>query len=51
MYIQVTTEAIGKYSPNDRGNLHDVTPPGTSIGTSELIPRNPQSKILNCINI
>ena len=39
MHIQVTTEAIGKYSPADMRKLaYDVTPPGTSIGTSELIP-------------
>ena len=39
MHIQVTTEAIGKYSPDDMRKLaYDVTPPGTSIGTSELIP-------------
>ena len=39
MHIQVTTEAIGKYSPDDMRKLaYNVTPPGTSIGTSELIP-------------
>ena len=39
MHIQVTTEAVGKYSPDDMRKLaYDVTPPGTSIGTSELIP-------------
>ena len=39
MHIQVTTEAVGKYSPEDMRKLaYDVTPPGTSIGTSELIP-------------
>ena len=44
MHIQVTTEAIGKYSPADMRKLaYDVTPPGTSIGTSELIPsRKPE---------
>ena len=43
MHIQVTTEAVGKYSPDDMRKLaYDVTPPGTSIGISELIPsRNP----------
>ena len=38
MHIQVTTEAVGKYSPADMRKLaYDVTPPGASIGTSELI--------------
>ena len=43
MHIQVTTEAIGKYSPDDMRKLaFEVVPPGTSIGTAELIPsRNP----------
>ncbi|MDA9957228.1 3-keto-5-aminohexanoate cleavage protein, partial [Candidatus Pelagibacter sp.] len=46
MHIQVTTEAIGKYSPADMRKLaYDVTPPGTSIGTSELIPsRKPEEE-------
>ena len=46
MHIQVTTEAIGKYSPEDMRKLaYDVTPPGTSIGTSELIPnRKPEEE-------
>ena len=46
MHIQVTTEAVGKYSPEDMRKLaYDVTPPGTSIGTSELIPsRKPSSE-------
>jgi len=39
MHIQVTTEAVGKYSPEDMRKLaYDVVPPGTSIGTAELIP-------------
>ena len=39
MHIQVTTEAVGKYSPADMRKLaYDVVPPGTSIGTAELIP-------------
>ena len=39
MHIQVTTEAVGRYSPADMRKLaYDVVPPGTSIGTSELIP-------------
>ena len=43
MHIQVTTESVGKYSPEDMRKLaYDVTPPGISIGTAEMIPsRNP----------
>ena len=46
MHIQVTTEAVGKYSPNDMRKLaYDVTPPGASIGTAELIPaRKPEDE-------
>ena len=46
MHIQVTSEAVGKYSPNDMRKLaYDVTPPGTSIGTAELIPsRKPEDE-------
>ena len=46
MHIQVTTEAVGKYSPNDMRKLaYEVTPPGTSIGTAELIPsRKPEDE-------
>ena len=46
MHIQVTTEAIGKYSSADMRKLaYDVTPPGVSIGTSELIPsRKPEKE-------
>ena len=46
MHIQVTTEAVGKYSPADMRKLaYDVTPPGASIWTSELIPsRNPENE-------
>ena len=46
MHIQVTTEAVGKYSPEDMRKLaYDVTPPGASIGTSELIPsRKPEEE-------
>jgi len=39
MHIQVTTEAVGKYSPEDMRKLaYDVIPPGTSIGIAEMIP-------------
>jgi uncharacterized protein (DUF849 family) len=46
MHIQVTTEAVGKYSPADMRKLaYDVTPPGASIGTAELIPaRKPEDE-------
>ena len=46
MHIQVTTEAVGKYSSEDMRKLaYDVTPPGASIGTSELIPsRKPEEE-------
>ena len=46
MHIQVTTEAIGKYSSADMRKLaYDVTPPGVSIGTAELIPsRKPEEE-------
>ena len=39
MHIQVTTEAVGKYSPDEMRKLaYDVTPPGISIGIAEMIP-------------
>ena len=46
MHIQVTTEAVGKYSPEEMRKLaYDVTPPGTSIGIAEMIPsRNPTNE-------
>ena len=38
MHIQITTEAVGKYSAADmRKVAYDVSPPGISIGTAELI--------------
>lgn len=46
MHIQVTTEAVGKYTPSDMRKLaYDVIPPGASIGTAELIPsRKPENE-------
>ena len=45
MHLQVTTEAIGKYLPNEMRKLaYEVMPPGISIGIREMIPsRNPTS--------
>ena len=38
MHLQITTEAVGKYSVKDmRKVAYDVSPPGISIGTAELI--------------
>ena len=46
MHIQITTEAIGKYSPTEmRKVAYDVAPPGISIGTAELISsRKPEDE-------
>ena len=46
MHIQVTTEAVGKYTPDDMRKLaYDVVPPGASIGIAELIPsRKPENE-------
>ena len=43
MHLQVTTEAVGRYSPSEMRKLaYEVTPPGISIGIREMIPsRNP----------
>ena len=43
MHLQVTTEAVGRYSPNEMRKLaYEVSPPGISIGIREMIPsRNP----------
>ena len=43
MHLQITTEAIGKYSPEEMRKLaYEVMPPGISIGIREMIPsRNP----------
>ena len=43
MHLQITTEAIGKYTPEEMRKLaYEVMPPGISIGIREMIPsRNP----------
>ena len=39
MHLQITTEAVGKYSPAEMRNLaYDSNPPGISIGIREMIP-------------
>ncbi len=46
MHLQITTEAIGKYSPEEMRKLaYEVMPPGISIGVREMIPsREPASE-------
>ena len=46
MHLQITTEAVGRYSPEQMRQLAlDVMPPGISIATSEMIPdRQPSSR-------
>ena len=46
MHIQITTEAVGRYSPNEMRKLaYEVAPPGISIGIREMIPtRNPSEE-------
>ena len=45
MHLQITTEAVGRYSPEEMRKLaYDVMPPGISIGIREMIPsRQPTS--------
>ncbi len=39
MHLQVTTEAVGRYSPAEMRKLaYEVAPPGISIGIREMIP-------------
>jgi len=39
MHLQITTEAVGRYSPEEMRALADaVMPPGISIGVIEMIP-------------
>ncbi len=39
MHLQITTEAVGRYSPEEMRKLaYDVMPPGISIGIREMIP-------------
>ena len=41
MHLQITTEAVGRYSPDQMRKLaYDVMPPGISIGIKEMIPTN-----------
>ena len=41
MHLQITTEAVGRYSPDQMRKLaYDVMPPGISIGIKEMIPSN-----------
>ena len=49
MHLQVTTEAVGRYSPDVMRKLaFDVIPPGISIGIREMIPsRSPSSEDIN----
>ena len=46
MHLQVTTEAVGRYSPEEMRKLaYDVIPPGLSIGIREMIPsRSPSDQ-------
>ena len=46
MHLQITTEAVGRYSPEEMRKLaYDVMPPGISIGIREMIPlRKPSSE-------
>ena len=46
MHLQITTEAVGRYSPEQMRKLaYDVVPPGISIGIREMIPtRQPTSE-------
>ena len=39
MHLQITTETVGRYGPNDMKQIiRDVMPPGASVGVSEMIP-------------
>lgn len=39
MHLQITTETVGRYGPEDMKQIiADVMPPGASIGVSEMIP-------------
>ncbi len=39
MHLQITTEAVGQYSPEEMTKIaYDVMPPGISIGVAEMIP-------------
>ena len=37
MHLQITTEAVGRYSPEEMTKIaYEVMPPGISIGLSEI---------------
>jgi len=39
MHLQITTETVGRYQPEDmRAIVRDVVPEGASIGVSEMVP-------------
>ena len=39
MHLQITTEAVGRYSPEEMTKIaYEVMPPGISIGLAELMP-------------
>ena len=39
MHLQITTEAVGRYSPEEMTKIaYDVMPPGISIGVAEMMP-------------
>jgi len=45
MHLQVTTEAVGRYSPEEMRKLaYEVIPPGLSIGIREMIPTRSPSE-------
>tara|TARA_B100000686_G_C16591333_1_gene863537 strand:+ start:114 stop:899 length:786 start_codon:yes stop_codon:yes gene_type:complete len=45
MHLQVTTEAVGRYSPDQMRKLaYEVIPPGLSIGIREMIPSRSPTK-------
>ncbi len=44
MHLQITTEAVGRYNPEEMTKIaYDVMPPGISIGVAELIPNRQPS--------
>ena len=46
MHLQITTEAVGRYSPEEmRKYAYDVNPPGISIAIRELIPSRVPTKL------
>ncbi|WP_153771738.1 3-keto-5-aminohexanoate cleavage protein [Labrenzia sp. CE80] len=46
MAVQITTEAVGRYSPAEQRKLvHDVVPEFVSIAVREMIPDDPSSEV------